>query len=317
MRDERGTEPKTYGVLSPEDALSLIGNDIRASILWELSEARAGEGAPAALSFSELRSRVAADADSSQFNYHLQQLVGQFVERVEEGSAQLVDEVLGDADEGYALRPEGTTLTREVRAWTLAGEPTVDPFEVGVDCEFCSHPLAARYENSIFMVRCPECEYLYEYDLVPPGVVADENDETLARAGQFLRDRRVAFARGTCPRCAHGLDAAFVDPAETGYPRTDRRAALLNWSCPNCGDRNYTRVGETLLREPELVTFCRERGLDVTRTPIWELPFAATDRRTEVRATEPWEVALSVELGGDALELVVDGDGAVAETSRR
>jgi hypothetical protein len=167
------------------------------------------------------------------------------------------------------------------------------------------------------MIRCPDCEYLYEYDLTPPGVVADEDAETLSRAGQFLRDRRVAFARGTCPQCAHALDAAFVDPAETGYPRPDRRSALINWSCSNCGDRNYARVGETVLREPEVVAFCHERGLDVTRTPVWELPFAATDRSVAVRSRDPWSAAIEVAVGGDVLEAVVGDGGAVVETARR
>jgi len=74
-------DPTTYGTLSPEETLSLIGNEVRAEILWALSDARGGVGSPPVLSFSELRSRVDADVDSSQFNYHLQQLVGHFVER--------------------------------------------------------------------------------------------------------------------------------------------------------------------------------------------------------------------------------------------
>jgi hypothetical protein len=311
MREDRNPDPKTYGTLAPEAALSLIGNEIRASVLWELSEARDGEGTPPALSFSELRSRVDAEADSSQFNYHLQELVGQFVERVDGESAQLVEGVLGDAEAGYALRPEGTTLTRVVRAWTVAGEPTVEPFDVGIDCEFCATSLEARYDNAIFMVRCQDCEYLYEYDLVPPGVVADDEVATLSRAGQFLRDRRVAFARGTCPQCAHDLDTTYVNPSETGYPRPDRRSVLLNRSCGNCGTRNFLRAGEAALREPAVIAFCHERGLDVTRTPIWRVPFASTDRSVEVRSRDPWSVEVGVELDGDRLELRLDPSGEV------
>jgi hypothetical protein len=71
----------TYGGLSPVAALSLVGDETGAGILWALSEARGSECDPAVLSFSELRERVAPDAPSSQCNYHPQELAGQYVER--------------------------------------------------------------------------------------------------------------------------------------------------------------------------------------------------------------------------------------------
>jgi rubredoxin len=330
MRGDRRDDPRTYGSLPPEAALALLGDEVRASILVELSEARGGEGAPAELSFSELRARVAPDVDSSRFNYHLQELVGVFVERRGDdgGSAQPVPTIVGDgAERGYALRPEGTTLARTIRAWTHRGEPTVDPFPVGQDCYFCGGTTEASYRNAVFAVQCRDCEYLYEYELAPPGVVGDDGAETAERAGQYLRDRRVAFARGACPGCGHGLETAFVDPAATGYPRADHRRLLVNRACPYCGERSYLRVGEALLGEPELVAFCHGRGLDVTRTPVWELPFAATDRSLTVHATDPWGATpgsdpepvatLAVEAGGDALELAVDDDCEVVGVDRR
>ena len=54
------------------------------------------------------------------------------------------------------------------------------------------------------------------------------------------------------------------------------------------------------------MSFCLDHGLDVTRTPIWELEFAATDRHTVVRSTDPWEVAVTVAFDDDERTLVVD-----------
>lgn len=142
--------PTTYGSLSPEGALGLLGNQVRAEILWALSEAR-GEDGPPALSFSDLRERVADrrearaheardpdppdPIDSSQFNYYLQQLVGHFVERRgEDGTAesQPVAEMAGDHGDGYALRPERTILTRTIRSLTFSGDATRDPGRTGL-----------------------------------------------------------------------------------------------------------------------------------------------------------------------------------------
>jgi hypothetical protein len=300
------------GPLTTEETFALVGDEVRAEILRALSDERGGEGELPSLSFSELRERVDVDVRSSQFNYHLQRLVGRFVENRAEGNAQLVEDVVPPDDDGYALRPEGTTLTRTIRARTGTGEGSLGPVAVDLDCYHCGTPVEATYDNATFRLQCPDCEYLYEYDLVPPGVL-DGEAETLSRVAEYVRHVRLAFARGVCPLCGNSVDTSFDPPEETGYPRPDLREVCVNRSCDHCGHRNYLKVGEALLRDPDLIAFCRERGLDVTTTPIWELEFAVTDRNVVVRSTDPWEVALDLALDGDTLELVVDEDLAVVE----
>ena len=313
-RDERDS-PTAYGSLTPEEAMSLVGNELRWQILWALSDERSGDAEPPALSFSELRERVDPAGDSSQFNYHLQQLVGRFVERREEGNAQLVD-TIADSEPGYALRPEGTALVRTFRAAIAAGRASVEPFDVGLDCHFCDGAVEAAYENGLFKLQCPDCDYLYDYNLTPPGVLADDEDEILAQVAEYNRHVRLGFARGVCPLCASGVNTTFVDPENSGYPREDRRKALVRRWCDNCGHNDHLLVGEALLADAGLVSFCYERGLDATTTPIWELEFAATDRYTTVRSTDPWKVELAVELDGDTLTLVVDDELDVVERTR-
>lgn len=305
--------PTTYGSLTPEEAFALVGNEVRAEILWELSNTRAGEGDIPALSFSELRSRIDTDIDSSQFNYHLQQLIGRFVERSDEGAAQLVDRIVDRMDEGYVLRPEGTRLTRTIRAGTSPEQSSLAPFELGIDCYFCGTAVEATYQNAIFMARCPGCEYLYEYDLTPPGIIADDEGSVLRQISEYTRHRRLSFARGVCPLCANALDTQFVSPSETGYPRADQREVLINRWCDHCGERNYLKLGEVLLRDPALISFCYGHALDVTTTPIWELEFTVTDRYVTIRSTDPWKIELRLTLDDDTLELVVDDDLNVVE----
>jgi DNA-binding transcriptional ArsR family regulator len=63
---------------SPTDALSVLGNEIRMSILRELAETNE------ALSFTELRERVGI-RDSGRFNYHLTKLCAYFVRETDVG----------------------------------------------------------------------------------------------------------------------------------------------------------------------------------------------------------------------------------------
>ena len=303
----------TFGRLAPAAALALLGSEVRAEILWTLSEARGGAGAPPGLPFSTLRARVDADLDSSQFNYHLQELVGHFVERREEGSAQVVERMGVDRDAGYALRPEGTALVRTVRAGTVVGPAESGPVDVGLDCYHCGGAVEGRYRNWLFAIQCPDCSYLYDYNLTPPGVLEDDPTVLLDRVASYNRHVRLSFARGACPACGHSVDGDYFEPDGSNYPRGDLRSALVNRSCPHCGNMDNLTVGELALREPTLVAFCHDRGLDVTRTPIWELPFAATDRDVAVRSRDPWAVALELSVDGETLELVFDDSLALVD----
>lgn len=162
-------------------------------------------------------------------------------------------------------------------------------------------------------VECPNCHYLYDYNLTPPGVLDDDDATLLERAAEYNRHIRLSFARGICPYCANEVDAEFQQPSETGYPCGDQRAVLIRRGCTHCGNKDNLTVGELLLREPELISFCFDRGLDVTRTPIWGIEFAATDRCTTVRSQEPWNVAVAVELDNERLTLAIDESLAVIE----
>lgn len=313
MGDREDDPPRTFGDLTTEAAFSLVGNEVRREILLALGDPGSGRDPPT-LSFSELYDRVDADVNTSQFNYHLQQLLGHFVESREDDTAHL-NEAFETGDRGaYGLRPEGVLLVWTVRAST-GSEPDVAPFRVGVDCHHCGAPVEATYENAVFEVECSDCGYHYDYNLTPPGVVHGTDDETeyLDRAAAFNRSVRAGFARGVCPLCAGPVDERFVDPDETRYPGRDRREVLLHRGCDHCGNLDYLTVGEYLLTDADLVAFCHDRGVDVLEGPIWELSFVATDEAVTVRETDPWRVAFDLELSGDRFRVVLDETLSVVE----
>jgi hypothetical protein len=272
---------------APADAFALVGNETRAEILRVL-----GEEPWAGLSFSELRSRVDPDLDSGQFNYHLQQLVGQFVRHT---------------DDGYEMRPAGVTLYRTIRAGTFSRTATVEPFEAGFDCYFCGSTVEASYEDGIFHLRCLGCEHVYSHTMAPPSAVEGvAREELLARIDQYNHHTMLAFARGVCPVCVHGVDREFI-PGESAWSEGAERFDLfVRHTCGYCGNRHFMSVGLALLYRPLVVCFFHGRGLDVTSAPHWELEFAMTDRDVTVRSRDPWEVALETTCDGDRLELVVD-----------
>lgn len=266
-------DDRTYAGQSLSAAYELVGNEVRAAILLALSRTRGGQGEPPVLPFSALRSRVDVETDSSQFNYHLQRLVGTFVEDRSAGDAQLVDGFVDTEPDGYALRPEGSLFTRSLRA-SIAGE-TATPSGVAspLSCHYCGATVELTYRNAIFALQCPDCEYLYEYDLVPPGVLhgPDDHSEGVGRGSAVVDDdaddetpRRREPLR-TAPRrteTAVGEDAApsgedDAHPDATGAATADdvdpravyeraatylreRRRSFAGGVCPTCGGGTTT-----------------------------------------------------------------------------
>lgn len=296
----------------PDAAFSLVGNEIRATILRELDAARREDGDPAVLSVSQLRSRVDAEIENGALDDHLQQLVGPLVERIGDATGQLDSQLAGDGDEAYRLRPQGRLLTRTIRAGATTATDS-RRIDLDLDCYFCGTGVEAYYENALFMATCPECEYIYEYDLMPPGCLADDDTTLRQQIGHYLRHRRLAFASGVCPVCANRLGTEFLDPSAVAYPAADQRELVINRWCDHCGERDYLRTGEFLLGNADLVAFCTAHGVDITTEPLWHLPFAVTDRCVTVDSTDPWIVDFRLSLDGETLALTITDDPVTVE----
>lgn len=284
------------------DAFGLVGNEIRVEILRALGDARVEQRHPPVLSFSEIRSRSDIEVDSGQFNYHLQQLVGHYIDRV---------------DDGYRMRTEGRLLYQTLRAGTFDRQASTRRMDAGFDCYYCDTPVEASIEDGTTAVRCPDpgCEHVYGLAGAPPGV--DGTDpESLEQIGAYYHHGHLGFAREVCVTCGNRprTEIVPVEPLPFGDP--ERRAFYVYRVCENCGDQRHLTLGTALLADPELVGFCREHGVDVLSTPLWELEFAATDRGVTVRSTEPWEASLTVTYHDETLELVVDDSLTVVERNR-
>ncbi|WP_247731556.1 DUF7351 domain-containing protein [Halovivax limisalsi] len=280
------------------DPFALVGNEIRAAIVRELGGSDVRGGPPVA--FSDLRDRVDVDVRSSQFNYHLGQLVGHFVERT---------------DAGYRIRPEGRVLYQALSAGSFDRRVSESRAAAGFDCHYCEAPVDAVVHEGELRIQCPDCDYRYDVTTVPPGIdaAADLDLDGIAR---FTHQIHLAFARGVCPTCGRQPTATVLEPEETPFSTDDRRVVSAYLRCQNCDDARYLSIGEAVLADATLRAFCHDHGLDVLTTPLWELEFAATDRTVTVESRDPWRLSLVVALDDERLKLVVDGDLTVLDRNR-
>lgn len=282
------------------EAFALVGNEVRAEILRVLGDARMPEGR-AELSFSELRERVEPDVDSSRFNYHLGELLGEFVE---------------ERDDGYRLTIPGMELYRTVRAGTVTDAPEREEFDAGFDCYACNAAVVARIRERLFFVECPDCERVYAMTVAPPNALAGGTEDLLDRVDRYQRARLGATTRGVCPRCMNALDTRFLDAGDAPLFEGDELDVLVHRECTNCGKQPYFSVGVALLDDPGVVAFLVDHGVDVDDHRMWEFEWAMTDRCTEIRSRDPWEVAVTVTVDDAALEVVVDDQMQAVERTR-
>lgn len=275
---------------SAADTFALVGHEIRVEIIRVLGHPDNDEWE---LSFGEIRRRLTVDTEPSQLHYHLEQLLGHFVEKTADG---------------YNLRPAGVHLCRALYAGTFGAQEDTLRVDADFDCHFCAAPVEAVFDTGHVAVVCSGCGHTYTGHLFdcPLDAFAD-GEAAFAHFRNYVISKTVSLARGVCPSCTSQLDPAVH--------RSDIHAGgiCIHPSCSTCGAEWDLSVLEALFVDPGLVAFCFDHDIDIYSRPWWELEFAVTDHEVTVRSTEPWEISLVVTLDGGRLELVVDGDLNVIE----
>lgn len=287
-----------------ETAFSLLADDIRVRIIEELGNATVSPetGIPR-LSYADLKSHVEI-RDSGRFNYHLQKLLGNYVAK-EEG--------------GYRLRWPGMVLYRALVAGLLNSDAdlSIDRFEVGTDCHRCGEPVEAHLYETLFRVRCWSCDANYTDIYVPiQGLVGKSPDEKLRTVHRRSRTVLNAMTAGQCPWCANEV-AVEIRPGGESLPSlhdTRDLDAYAIYRCTNCTGFHYIPVSQALLYHPATIAFYHDHGKDLTAIPKWELRWAVTDERTEIRDTDPWRFAVRIPLADDVFVAELDGSLDVVET---
>lgn len=283
------------------DAFAALANPLRIGIVRALGETDGDDARELrflpfdhpgrGLSYTALRDRVPVD-DNGRFNYHLDKVVGRYVEK---------------HDDRYRLTWLGILAYRFLVAGRFSAAPVTRQFDLDDPCHRCDDRVTARYtEDQVLYVDCTGCGLRTMMIHVPQHGIASASDETLLSAGATrYRTHIESLTAGHCPWCSGRVSAAVhrTTDARRGQP-------VVTYLCRDCGGVYFPSLGGTLLSHPAVVAFCHERGVDLSRHP-WTIPFASAPDRATVTSTDPFRVAIDVRHDGERCRVVVDRDRSV------
>jgi len=213
MADD-GVDMEPFSLLAHEIRLDIIRaffnqwDDIEADSLDDAREKRG-------LRYSTLMDAIGMQ-DSGKFNYHLEQLLGVYVEQV---------------GEQYVPTASSIALYHAV----LANRPTEnlhqDEVDIDASCPACGEPILARYDQEYLIVDCEHCDDWWglRYPFPKNGLDSRAGTELLdALDNRAMYD--IGLARtGQCPSCAGHVSIELApDRLDGGQIPT------VSFSCGTC-----------------------------------------------------------------------------------
>lgn len=303
---------------SPTDGVSrafdLLRSDGRLAILWALWEAFDPTRPPAAIPFSELAERAAYDSPGN-LSYHLEKLVGQYVQKTEDG---------------YLLTGTGQQVVRAVIAGAMTSNVAFDPFDIDDPCPYCGGVVEVSYGDNYLEARCTACGGTYPEagptvsdvgeagrngvitlcEFPPAGVRGGEPGDTLQSYLTWTAHRAFSMLADACPACAGSTRATTTvcrdhapGPCEACGFTYPAQTLLV---CPQCKLRINAATRWLTLRHPRVGSFFQRRGVDVRPGFSVEL-WSAMDRAdVTVRSTDPVALEFRYRVDDDALRVEVD-----------
>jgi DNA-binding transcriptional ArsR family regulator len=253
--------------------------------------------------FSDLRDRT---GDVSNFNYHLDQLVGVLVER---------------RDEGYLLTPLGYNLMRAVDAHAPLAYETLDRTDLADPCPFCSGTLAGRYQREMVRIECLDCGGLADggnfltaqVPITTTGTL--EFPRLLDVASHTVTQRVGTSFQGFCWECHSPVDRALIvcrdherDDAGVCPECLGRYAIKLDVECPNCGTGGAGSLVEYAMVTPAVQALFADHGCGGRQVGPWEYRLAALEAVEERDVTAaPTGATYRFDLDGDSLVVRFEG----------
>ncbi|WP_267161481.1 winged helix-turn-helix domain-containing protein [Halovenus salina] len=296
--------------LSPDDAFSALGSEMRVRILRELGTA------DGPLAFSELYERLDL-SDSARFNYHLDKLLGHFVHKI---------------DDEYALASPGERVVEAILSGAVTDDPRLERTPTDQHCTDCGRRLEIEWQNGNVEVYCPECEsrwnqswgrvggpvaadsgYLGRLPLPPAGLKGRSPTAVFRAARMWSNLELIAVSAGLCPRCSatverellvcddHEADDGVCPACESSF------AVRLVARCTNCIYTTGTGAAWGLLATPELTGFLFEQGLNplAPENPD-RLDSVLSGYDEEIVSKEPFRAEFTFSADDESLTLCVN-----------
>ena len=272
------------------DPFSTLSNEARLRIVDTLYEQTAAEVVADGCSYSTLR-EAASINDNGNFNYHLDRLRDRFVEKV---------------DDDYRLTFAGFEVAKSLRADAWQDHEARGPVEVEQSSPLVDgRALYATYEDGLVHVHAADEEPVFRIAVRPAGAAARDPQNLVDVMAGMLRDAIETAHRGVCPYC-HAPPDRSIETTDTARWRWQFVA-----DCPECGPLFEVPVGAAVARHPAVVSFYWEHGIDVRNRRVWTLEL--WDDATV--STDRGQCRIHVEREGTALELVLDDDATVLDTT--
>ncbi|MFC7139091.1 winged helix-turn-helix domain-containing protein [Halosimplex aquaticum] len=287
------------GRADPGEVFDAVANETRFDILravWDLTTAAGGGSA----SFARIREEAGV-RDSGQFNYHLQELIPRFVQK---------------GDDGYTVTHAGSRFVGAVVSGVYTDDETaVESQPVGA-CPNCGGTIEAGYETEQMQIECADCEVMVSNMAAPPILAANRDPEELpAVYSRYLLTEVERINRGFCPNCSGRIDTAAERPGGDAFEGFEEYLDVVH-ECRECGAVSHSTVGAAVVGHPAVVSLFHDAGVDVRETPVWELD-PLFDTPGELVGEDPLRVEATVEVGGEALDLLLGENLDVIEYERR
>ena len=288
------TGPEFVKTSDTEEAFTALADETRIEIvrtLWDADDHQAR--------FSELRDAVGV-RDSGRFNYHLDELLGQFVARTADG---------------YELTEAGIWANGAIERGAYTMEGTLDPVELEEPCRTCGEPRTLYYEGETVRIECESCPVKSEFT-VPPSVFVDvDREEVPDTAGRYLRSMFQHLDNGFCWYC-DGRIRTHVGPAADPDEDVPESASdelyeqllefpLVEYECRRCGATSYTGIGHALLDTPAVVGFLNAHDVAVDGREVWRFAALDTDR-ARILERDPFRAVVTYDAGTASISLTVD-----------
>ncbi|SER40740.1 ArsR/SmtB family transcription factor [Natrinema salaciae] len=277
------------------DAISSLGNAHRLQILLALDNAdREHQESWYTMSFTELYNAVDVGS-SSQFSYHLDRLVDQFV---------------SETPDGYRLTYSGHKIVRTVLSEVYESTSTFEDTSVSGVCLFCDgSSLLATLDAEQFRVRCTSCDAILVTDFFPQSQTRGRtSSEIIESFGYRIWSMYVQLRGDVCPEC--------FGPVETGvdvYEHTGKTVHLHVSSCRECRHRISLPVEVPVAFHPTVLYSFWEHDISLLDVPLWEFfEYITTDViATDIIADDPFAATFDVTLGDEPLRLSMDDTATV------
>lgn len=311
------------------EAFSVLGSETRLAILlalWEASDPFAEDTWDPTqgntVSFSELRELVGL-RDSGQFNYHLGQLEGLFVEQTEDG---------------YQLLPAGNKVVRTIVSLAGFEDVSLEPTEIDIPCSLCNAPTAIAYKHQRLYHVCTECDGSIALGdkhpsgvldgwigLDPPAMTQRETEAIYTAAITKVFHLFAMRSGGICPWCSGEV--------ETTLHVCDAHDPETNGTCPNCGRHSewtsrtvcsvckhtsQASLSELSLHHPAVISFYWEHGFELGVDDFETVTVhtnISEDANEDLVSRNPPRVRVTHSHQADGIQLTYDEELSVIEVT--